>query len=353
MAEEILAFLGLSGFIVLKNDMLRIRINNKRNKHKDELVNMHYNLKNKIKATTTELNQIQNQLDMIQEKIEIEEEGISTFGDVIKNKDTMFTVALGNTGSGKSTVLNRLYGDKSEDGDQGPFESSDSDQSVTQRLSHKQCKICDTTTILVDTPGYKDSKNKDSAHFNNLESYLYGCGGVNAFLLIMNGTNVRFDGNVQCMLKYYAEYFGDKFWNHLIIILTHVEGYIKKKFNKGDRTVKLQQNLRNMFSSVQYDIPIITIGFDDDFSIFGEHVVQSVINISDRNGKLKCDKLKSPIKTLKVLRQELQFKIKTLEKNMLRLKFGENQMKQEILDIDTKITNPERIPLLTNPTCSI
>merc|ERR1711950_11453 len=109
----------------------------------------------------------------------------------------MGMVGLGNTGHGKSTVLNRLCGDISKYGDSGPFEAKDSDQSVTQQLKHEERTINNVQSVVVDTPGYKDSKNRDNLHFNNLESYLYGSGGVDAFLLVANGTNIRFDGNFQ------------------------------------------------------------------------------------------------------------------------------------------------------------
>eukprot|EP01083_Nonionella_stella_P249298 862224_1 len=117
--------------------------------------------------------------------------------------NTKFIVGLGHTGNGKSTVMNRLYGDNSKYGDKGPYEADDCDQSVTTNPQHKTCTINNINCVLVDTPGYKDSQNRDDLHFNNLEAYLYGCGGVDAFLLVVNGTNMRFDGNFQSMLQEY------------------------------------------------------------------------------------------------------------------------------------------------------
>ena len=34
----------------------------------------------------------------------------------------------------------------------------------------------------------------------------------------MNGSKSTFDGNTREMMSYYRQYFGSKFWDHLIII---------------------------------------------------------------------------------------------------------------------------------------
>ena len=69
-----------------------------------------------------------------------------------------------------------------------------------------QCRISNNKSILVDAPGYKDTRGRDDMHFNNLESYLYGCGGVDAFLLVISGSNPRFDGAKKEMLQDYPNF---------------------------------------------------------------------------------------------------------------------------------------------------
>ena len=167
---------------------------------------------------------------------------------------------------------------------------------VTQHLQHEQCHIRNVLSILVDTPGYKDTKGRNDEHFNNLESYLYGCGGVDAFLLVMIGTNDRFDENTQEMLKYYKEYFGCKFWDHLVMILTYIEEVMKEKFIRKNKGQTLQSNLKKHFG-LNFNIPIVTIGPDqnENYDTFCKEVMDKVIAISNKHSKLLCERITSPI----------------------------------------------------------
>merc|ERR1712110_18000 len=53
--------------------------------------------------------------------------------------------------------------------------------------------------------------------------YLKGCGGINAFILVRNSTNLRFDLSFQQMLKSYSKMFGANFFDRLIIIASRCD----------------------------------------------------------------------------------------------------------------------------------
>ena len=68
------------------------------------------------------MKQQENELTSIEGKINDEKKKMSTYNynNTTNDANTKFMVALGFTAHGKSTVCNRLYGDKSQYGDKGP-----------------------------------------------------------------------------------------------------------------------------------------------------------------------------------------------------------------------------------------
>ena len=69
--------------------------------------------------------------------------------------------------------------------------------------------------------------NDDIHHANNLSLFLCGTSGVNAFILVKNGTNIRLRSSLQSMIESYQNTFGiEDFWSHLIIIFTNIEPHL-------------------------------------------------------------------------------------------------------------------------------
>eukprot|EP01084_Bolivina_argentea_P194638 333984_1 len=266
-----------------------------------------------------------------------EEKAISQYENAINDFNTKFIVIIGNTGDGKSTLCNRLYNDKSEYGNNGPFKVSHNAKSQTKNVKH----IVDTLNkyVIVDTPGINDSEQKDDHHINDLVNYLYGCGGVNAFILVRNGTNIRFDSNFQKMLSQYEGFFGDKFWNHLIIVLTRIEGKERKRFMENRKDKELQNSINKKF---KFKIPIFSIGNDSYIEC-----IDNIRKYVGRLNKFECKDLKSPIDEF---RDELELLIDSMDD------FGANliddaqanidRIDLEITKIQTKIDNPSQIPLI-------
>ena len=112
-----------------RNSILRSELLAERNKKMIELRVEESRLDFVLQQKRRELHEMEIELRQKDAIIEIEEEKISKYKNINNDKTTKFIVAVGFTGHGKSTVLNRLNGDDSEDGDQGPFAVADSDQS--------------------------------------------------------------------------------------------------------------------------------------------------------------------------------------------------------------------------------
>ena len=100
-----------------KNQSKKQTLYNKRYQHKLDLINMQ-------NSNYRNLNIIADELNTMQTKIRETEDKIFKFDNVqIKKteKEIKFIVTIGNTQHGKSTLCNRLCGDKSRKGDKGPF----------------------------------------------------------------------------------------------------------------------------------------------------------------------------------------------------------------------------------------
>jgi len=147
---------------------------------------------------------------------------------------------------------------------------------------------------VVDTPGFNDSFGNDRTHSNRLCKYLRGCGGINAFVLVRNGANARFDAAFQAMLREYHAMFGNGFFTRLIIVATHIEGFVKMQFQKK----ALSDDIRNLFR-LNRDIPVIPIGFKGYLDSLLE--MANVVPVD----KQQFDRIKSPIEELKRKRETI------------------------------------------------
>jgi len=344
-------------FIAKTNESLVQDIKRKRRARKDELAQkqgrLERELREKLRALDTKSGESKEQ----EEQIELERAKIQKYEHLQHVADMKIVGVLGHSGDGKSTVLNRLFGDDSEDGDQGPFRTADDVNSVTKVVSHEM----KDRVIYVDTPGVKDPDGdaKDDENFNNLGEYLYGCNGVNAFVLVMNGTNVRFGGNVQAMLEYYAAYFGAKqFWSHLVIVMTRIEGVEKRKFGRSKRGELYQQKMHEKFTEIDatHIIPIITVGFDDDYAQFRQAVMNAVDAITQKFGKLQCEHIQSPIRRMEQELDDLNAEIEELKVEIAGIQKDIDGISSAREEQEKRITNPtarDTFPLLLNRSARI
>jgi len=195
------------------------------------------------------------------------------------------------TGAGKSTFCNRLYGDSSDNADNGPFKTSAQSGSCTQHHSKQIIETNGRKITMVDTPDYNDSTGRDTEHCNKLCKYLKGCGGINAFVLIRNGKNIRFDKAFQEMLEQYRSIFGDKFFKKLIIIATKIDDLLR--FEKNNQAQALRNDIVCFFKLENIEIPVIAIGLDE----YTESINKFIQIIP--NDKFKCNEIVSPIENLK------------------------------------------------------
>eukprot|EP00483_Globobulimina_turgida_P009218 UN09237 len=202
------------------------QLRQQKEQQRQQLINNRHTLTAQLQGKQRLLAERHATLMNITRQIALEEKEIAEFKMERNDHSTKIIITLGMTGGGKSTFCNRMFGDNSLFGNKGPCKTSGDSKSCTQENSKLVVQIGEHKITIVDTPGFGDSFGRDRQHGNKLCAYLKGCGGINAFVLIRNGTNPRFDQSFQTMLRQYHDMFGDVFFQRLIIIATRNDSRI-------------------------------------------------------------------------------------------------------------------------------
>jgi len=132
-----------------------------------------------------------------------------------KVKETQRLVLVGETGTGKSTLGNSLVGNNSF------FEHGGLDAgTVKAKVAEGISELGDPLKV-VDTQGFNDPKGRDFEHAKQMLSVIRSLGTVNAFLLVVNGMQVRWGEQTKIVLGYIAETFPG-FTHNLLVVITRL-----------------------------------------------------------------------------------------------------------------------------------
>lgn len=108
------------------NDLERKRLKLQRLRKHLDLEGKLTKYQNQLDDLQVAKSRLQDNLKLIESDIYVQNEKMYAVKDVKYDQNTKFIVVLGITGDGKSTLCNRLYGDKSDEGDEGPFKTDTS-----------------------------------------------------------------------------------------------------------------------------------------------------------------------------------------------------------------------------------
>ena len=72
----------------------------------------------------------------------------------------------------------------------------------------------------MDTPGFGDSKGRDTEHLANMVCNLKQIGYVHSFMIILNSEDPRFDEQLQATIKIFREMFGPEFFHNAMLVFT-------------------------------------------------------------------------------------------------------------------------------------
>ena len=173
---------------------------------------------------------------------------------------------------------------------------------VTKRIHKEIVEKDGTRYAVVDTSGILDSDGEDYKHANTLVEYLRGCGGVNAFILIYNGSEPRLDSKSKGMLENLNHMLGKGFWDHLIFVITklkiNIEGSdydSEDEKESGDWLNDFQMAVKSALK--MSDFPV-AIGVENRNKNSYNTAIDDLLQ--NLPGKFMCDRLKSPFDVDKV-----------------------------------------------------
>jgi predicted GTPase len=190
-------------------------------------------------------------------------------------------VLLGETGVGKSTLGNRLFGkmpgmcaspNSLMDLDRPRFGvgmGMDSHTNETAWIAgkwlgdHAGNSSCIT---VIDTPGVGDAQGRDCPHGEVIAETVKNLSPVDGFILMFKGSMSRFTQPLQDQLKFYQELLGQGFWKKTIIEISYwrstdnakEERLEDREIDEGKLTHNLNMQLKRKFGLTQ-DIPVVFV----------------------------------------------------------------------------------------------
>lgn len=126
------------------------------------------------------------------------------------------TLAIGESGVGKSQFgCGFLQIDDA-------FETNSSPDSCTYKTSSQSNKINGITRHFIDTQGLASTDGLDASYIQQMIEFLLSWKlGVNAFFIIINIQNPKFDQGIQRLIQYINDFFNNPdFWNQTGIVFT-------------------------------------------------------------------------------------------------------------------------------------
>ena len=144
----------------------------------------------------------------------------------MNSENDVTVLVVGDTGAGKSqngcAFLQK----------NGMFEANSKPQSCTYKTSAQSRTINGIRRNYIDTQGLEAHDGLDAEYIQQMVSFLKEWKkGINAFFLVINGQNPRFDQGIQKMIKLMNDFFNNPdFWNQTGIIFTRCyEGKFDKE----------------------------------------------------------------------------------------------------------------------------
>ena len=144
--------------------------------------------------------------------------------DSLKSQEFRTLLMIGKTGTGKSSLCNRIAG---HDFDSDAFPVSAEAESCTQSTVLANVNFGgdkERPVSLIDTIGFDDPNNDtDVTIIAELVSKLKNkCDFVNLFGIAVNGQSPRLDGSLIAMIKIFEEMFGGAFWKQCVLVFTRM-----------------------------------------------------------------------------------------------------------------------------------
>ena len=152
------------------------------------------------------------------------------------NEDISSIIVLGETGSGKSSLVNKLLKDpKCKVGNEL---NSETEKVIGYMGEGKYSDI-----FIIDTPGLNDSNGaeKDKINIDATHKYIKENPRIKGIIILLKFIDNRLTGSIKNSIKTFADLFpSNNFWNHVVIVFSHY-GVIK-----AEEREEKKNNLKKM-----------------------------------------------------------------------------------------------------------
>lgn len=178
-------------------------------------------------------------------------------------KDEVSICIVGNKGVGKSSFGN-LYLKTNA------FKANDGTMADTKDTIVKMNEVDGMKRWVIDTEGLDDENSINSVQIQNLAKLMRNYErGINAFVIVLNGSHPRFSQGVKDIIKFTYNAFATKeVLNHICIVFTNCDNpRFPNRSQKKKEYLKCIQNYLSEISSVPIkEIPEIPIYFVDSYA---------------------------------------------------------------------------------------
>ena len=153
------------------------------------------------------------------------------------------TVVVGNTGVGKSALMDTLGGGDTI------FQESDKATSETKLASAKQYEWCGKgpKTIFCDTQGLSDTQGADTKQIKQMIEEVKKLKTVDLFIIAIHGDDPRFTDYTRSAVQLFIDMFGSDFLSHSAIVFTKWYGMVKSVTQETSRRAEFQKKFKDLF----------------------------------------------------------------------------------------------------------
>ncbi|BFZ20007.1 hypothetical protein BsWGS_23046 [Bradybaena similaris] len=238
-------------------------------------------------------------------------------------EDRMNLLLMGKMGVGKSSSGNTILGQKC-------FKEYNTMAAGTKHVHCATGRFEDYVVSVVDAPGLMDTEIKEEKREERVGAEMFNalimCGGeIDAFVLVLNYT-ARFTEEDRHTLEILKIIFGEHYFKHLIVVLTHGDLFTGNMENAGtpnksfDTWVKEQKGpFRQLFQDCDGRFVLFNNREKDDVKMRAQRqkLIQLVKDLQTNNGKYTSQTFEDA----KELREKfiLEQKVPLLQQNILAI----------------------------------
>ena len=152
---------------------------------------------------------------------------------------------VGRTGTGKSTLINTLFGSTVAKVGEGGGACQHIDLVTTYSLPEIHYKENTTQIIIYDTVGLGETKEKDKAVLDYIRNNVKKI----HLLLVCHKLYDKVDRSTEKVLKELANHFNNDVFSHMIILLTHADAY--RVYIKGSQEDVIKRKFKERFENMK------------------------------------------------------------------------------------------------------